>query len=550
MMKMPSFRDLSIKRKLTLITTVTSSIALLLACAAFIKYQLTEMRDGTVAELLILSQVIGTNCTAALAFQDKEFAGVILSGLQADRRILGGWIYAEDGSLFASYLQDSGVDDSAPEIREPGHYFEGDSLLVFQPVRFRERRVGTICLRGDLKHIGLGWRHYAVLITVILGSTLVAFLLSAGWQRSISGPILELTRTARQVSAEKDYALRAVSQSRDELGLLIDDFNEMLAQIQDRDQELERHRNHLEDEVTARTTDLVNLNAELRRSLEKEKELGELKTRFVSMVSHELRTPLTIILSSAELLELCADKLKQEKKDVYFRRIKSAVQHMTNMLTNVLLASKARAGKLKAEPRRLELEVVAANLVATMQPTIGEARIAVKVLGEPRPVWLDPKLLTAVLHNLISNAIKYSPAGSPIEVDLSFAEREVTLVVTDRGMGIPEEDLTHMFEMFHRSANVANLPGTGLGLASVKEFVELEGGRVGIRSKLGSGTSVTVILPAPPIGAEANQPGEVSPQASPETAGNAVASGQDRRPDPDGQPVEGAPLDLNANRRA
>ncbi len=260
-------------------------------------------------------------------------------------------------------------------------------------------------------------------------------------------------------------------------------------------------------------TDRKHAEAELRKALETEKELNELKSRFVSMVSHEFRNPLTSILMSVKLLDEYGDRASFEKKRSYLQRIKSAAKQMTNLLESVLLVGRVEAGKLAFDPEPIDLEAFCRALVEDMQLSAGHLHVITFVSPDREanppeqkfpasptsPVTsfpcLDEKLLWHILSNLLSNAIKYSPQGGTVQLTLSYEREEAVFEIADEGIGIPAEDLPHLFESFHRAANVGKIPGTGLGLAIVKKAVDIHGGKILVRSQVGGGTTFTVKLP-------------------------------------------------------
>ncbi|MBD1890821.1 PAS domain S-box protein [Coleofasciculus sp. FACHB-SPT9] len=235
---------------------------------------------------------------------------------------------------------------------------------------------------------------------------------------------------------------------------------------------------------------------EIRNALEKEKELHELKSRFVSMTSHEFRTPLSTILFSAGLLENYGFKWTEEKKRIHLHRIKTAVQRMDGMLDEVLLIGKNEAGKTEFNPAAIELETFCQDLVAEMQLTAGDRHSLIfSSQGECLAACIDEKLLRHILSNLLSNAIKYTPGGGIIKCELSCHNGEAIFQIKDRGIGIPPQDRQRLFETFHRASNVGNIPGTGLGLAIIKNFVDLHKGKITVESEVGVGTTFTIKLP-------------------------------------------------------
>lgn len=253
-----------------------------------------------------------------------------------------------------------------------------------------------------------------------------------------------------------------------------------------------------ENEVMAIVRDITKrkrAEEDIRNALEKEKELNELKSRFVTMTSHEFRTPLTTILSSTELLQDYAFKWSEEKKNQHFQRIQTAVKHMTQLLNDVLLIGKAEAGKLEYNPAVLDLAQFCHNLVDEIQISIPTHTLIFASTGDCTSVYMDEKLLRHILSNLLSNAIKYSPQGGIVNFRLVCEQGKATFQVQDQGIGIPIADQTQLFNSFHRASNVGTISGTGLGLTIVKKSVDLHGGAIAVKSIIGTGTTFTVTLP-------------------------------------------------------
>lgn len=243
-------------------------------------------------------------------------------------------------------------------------------------------------------------------------------------------------------------------------------------------------------------TERKQLEEELKAALHKEKELNELKSRFVAMTSHEFRTPLSTILSSSELLEHYRHKWTEEKQLLHMHRIQTAVKHMTEMLNNVLVIGKAEAGKLDFIPVPFDLVKYCHYLVEELQLNVNNQHaISFIRQDDSMPCCMDEKLLEHILSNLLSNAIKYSPTGSTVRFSLTLKDGLAVFTIQDQGIGIPPEDLPHLFESFHRATNVGNIQGTGLGLAIVKKCVDTHNGEIAVKSEVGVGTIFSVTLP-------------------------------------------------------
>ena len=237
--------------------------------------------------------------------------------------------------------------------------------------------------------------------------------------------------------------------------------------------------------------------AEVLQTLEREKELSELKSRFVSMTSHEFRTPLAGIMSSIELLSDYGERLDAAERAELAEVIKSSVRRMTQMLDQVLLIGRADAGRLEFRPQPLELKTLVSQLVdevRSLEQRQSAIEIDWRVQGERR--LLDERLVRHILSNLLTNAVKYSPEGGTVQLGVTSSPQQVVFTVTDRGIGIPPEDRPLLFQSFHRGRNVGGISGTGLGLAIVKKAVDLHGGTIQVESNLGKGSRFRVFIPA------------------------------------------------------
>ncbi|MBE9126196.1 MULTISPECIES: ATP-binding protein [unclassified Coleofasciculus] len=255
---------------------------------------------------------------------------------------------------------------------------------------------------------------------------------------------------------------------------------------------LEKEKVRLETEVIERT----RTEAMVRHALEKEQELGEVKSQIITTISHEFRTPLTTIQSSSELLKRYSEKFTDEKKLRHFQKIENAVEHMTQLLNDVILIGQAEAGQLRFTPTQLDLQGLCREVVEEFQSSLGNQHTLIfSGQGDAIQGNLDEKLLQQLLNHLIGNAVKYSPQGGTVRFDLVFQEDKVIFQIQDEGIGIPPEDRQRLFESFYRASNAGTIQGTGLGLAIVKRCVDLQGGQIQVESEVGAGTTVTVTLP-------------------------------------------------------
>jgi PAS domain S-box-containing protein len=263
-------QTLSIQRKQMLVIMLTSTIALLLACMGFVAYEVIVFRQTMTQHLATLARIIGDNTSGALDFNDPKAAQDILSALRAEPNITAACIYTKDSQRFATYRRADVITDFSPlKMEADGHRFADGSLIVSHNITQKGDPVGSIYLQSDLRDLPVRLRKYISIVGIVLcACTLAALLLSSRLQRLLSEPILRLAKTARAVAVEKNYALRAVKQSEDELGRLTDDFNEMLAQIQQRDTALQAANENLEKRVAERTRELEGSLSLLHATLE------------------------------------------------------------------------------------------------------------------------------------------------------------------------------------------------------------------------------------------------------------------------------------------
>lgn len=262
------------------------------------------------------------------------------------------------------------------------------------------------------------------------------------------------------------------------------------------------HQQQLEQLVQQRTQELAVVNAHLQHEIAERQrseaevtqaldELHELKSRFITTASHEFRTPLSIVLTSAELLERLGADCPEERRSRYFQKIREAVRSMTTILTNALTLRKMGTDEIAVQPDSFDLHRFCLSVVSDLQHN---DRIQFRFLGDRSQVNLDPELLSLILNHLLGNALKFSKQA--IDLEMQSGDDRIFLTVSDRGLGIPTEEMALIFEPFHRARNVDTISGGGLGLAIVKQCVELQGGTIGIQSELGQGTIVRVELPS------------------------------------------------------
>lgn len=276
--------------------------------------------------------------------------------------------------------------------------------------------------------------------------------------------------------------------------------NELLVLNEKLEAKVVQRTNDLEDAVNKLLSTnkvLEERESELQVALQKEKELNELKSRFVSMASHEFRTPLSTILSSAQLISRYTDESHNEKREKHINRIKSAVGNLTGILNDFLSLSKIEEGKIVVEKADLDIDELCKTVMDEVKGLLKEGQKIDHTNDQENLVLsIDRRILKNVLFNLLSNAIKYSNEGDVIQCKvISSSKDEIEIHIIDQGIGIPEAEQKYLFERFFRANNVENIQGTGLGLNIVKRYVELLGGKISFTSEINKGTTFKVQIP-------------------------------------------------------
>ena len=506
---MRPFRDISIKRKLIGITMVTSTVALTLACATFMAYDLVTYWKTVTQQLTTLAQIVAESSTAALAFDDRQSARETLAALRAEPNLVAACIYAKDGRPFAAFLRRGSRRDLPSLPGKPGAAFRDHHLVLFQRVVFDGDTIGTVYLKRSLEDLDGRLERYAgIALGVLLVSSLAAFLVSSRLQRVISEPTLRLAQMAGRVSAERDYSLRASKRGNDEIGVLVDSFNEMMGQIQARTLDLHEAQSALEGHVGELCAEI-----ERRRRAQEEtlaakqaaEDSNRAKSAFLANMSHELRTPLNAIIGYSEMLREDAEDRHEAAATADLERITAAGKHLLTLINEVLDLSKVEAGKTElvwedASPARI-LE----DAVGAMAPLAGKNgnKLVVHCAPDLPVMQVDLMKFRQSLYNLLSNACKFTNNGT-IEVDVAQVTvdgaESVEWRVKDSGIGIATDQMHKLFQPFSQvdASTTRKYGGTGLGLAISQRFCQLMGGAITVSSEPGKGSTFTIRLPRHP----------------------------------------------------
>jgi signal transduction histidine kinase/DNA-binding response OmpR family regulator len=509
-MTMARTKDRSISQRLTWMNMLVSSVALVLACAAFIGYDLVTFRSARIDILSMQAQIVSANTVTALVFDDPDSANKTLSAFQSDPQILSAVIYSADGKPFAIYSRPrSGPVPSLPPLRNNQMVIDsvrnGEVLLV-RTIEFDGKPAGIVFLRSDAEALNRRLElYFGIASVVLLMSLLAALAVSAVFRRSVAQPIVELAAVAREVSLTRAYSLRVPSvHGHGEVSILIDSFNQMLRQIEKGKASLEQAHAELEHRVEERTAELVAAQKEVEafsqsvlRAKEEVERASRFKDQFLSTMSHELRTPLNAVLGFSELLADDRYGPLSERQARYVNHIHTSGQHLLRLINDILDLSKIEAGRLQLSIEDVAVDAVFADVCESLQPLVDKnAHVLVQNTAAGLCIRADATRFKQMLMNLLGNAIKFTPRGGKIELAARQAGDMIQIEVRDSGPGIPPEDKQRIFDAFHRlrqSEKAAE--GTGLGLAITRRLVELHGGQLDVESEPGRGSCFFFTLP-------------------------------------------------------
>ncbi len=497
-------KDRPIKQSLMAIVLLTCGAALVLACASIAVYETVAVRGSNLRELSLMADLIGSNSSVAISFKDAQAASETLETLKTLPDVTVGRIYEKDGTPFATYVRKGAHSGAIPAAgRAEGSTFSGGTLHLNRDIYTNGKKIGSVYLELELTEVNRRIARYTMILgAVLLVSLVFAFLVASRLQRTISGPILELAQRASSIRQGGDYTIGQIKGGHQEIRILLESFDAMLSAINQRDTELREHREHLEDEVVARTRELRVANAELvsaKESAENAKGVAETASRakgeFLANMSHEIRTPMNGILGMVELA--METDLSLTQRD-YLSVVKSSADGLLCLINDILDFSKIEAGKLALDSHPFHLHKAIAELMKglSLQAHQKGLELAYELDSSvPERVVGDIGRVRQIITNLIGNAIKFTAHGEVVLTVKLEEQQEEDLVlmfkVRDTGIGIEPQKLSKIFEAFEQAdtSTTRHFGGSGLGLSISKRLVELMQGQILVESKVGEGST-------------------------------------------------------------
>jgi signal transduction histidine kinase/CheY-like chemotaxis protein len=514
----------SIRNKLVSIVMLTTLVALIVSLGAIVAYDLRSYHNNLITDMTTQAELLGHMTAPALTFDDKQLAAENLGLFRIRTSVRAAAIYNARGELFATYKRS---DDVMPFPHLPNGDMiqtEGTNLLVFKRIMSDGVVLGTVYLYADYDLVRRTFDYIGIAAIVALVALTIVYFLISRLEKFVTRPVYAISKIAHDVVAQRDYSRRAEKVSDDEVGMLVDSFNDMLAVIERRTKDLERSNQEiarevdkrslaqneimrlntdLENRVRERTIQLEAANEELAQAKANAEMANQAKSSFLSSMSHELRTPLNAILGFGQILASETLPSTPIQKKEFIGHILKAGRHLLALINEVLDLAKVESGTMVLSLEPVGMAEILQECQTMLAPMASQRNISLVFPGtDDLHVTADRTRLKQVLLNLLSNAIKYNREAGAVVVSCDVASTgHIRIAVKDTGAGLHQEQLDALFQPFNRLGKESSAEeGTGIGLVVTKRLVELMGGTIGVSSTVGIGTVFWIDLkPAIPM---------------------------------------------------
>ncbi len=476
----------TIAGKLTRLNLRVTGTALLLAYVAFLAYDLYTLRKDLISSLTTEAGIVGENSVTALVFDDQQAAESTLSALEHSPHIRWAVIERPDGSAFARYPHGGqgvpGPNTTLARGQSLAYWTRGTNILLGRRIDFQGNNLGAVYLLAETSELAHRARQFGLLSALILAFCYgIAVFATSTIRHLVTNPLTELAETAQVVSKEKDYSIRApMPRSSDEIAFLVQSFNEMLEQIQERDRALEASRNDLEQRVRERTAELTEANKELEA--------------FSYSVAHDLRGPLQQVTNIAFLLRNSSGAGLSPEDRALIEKLADNTGGMAALIDDLLNLSSATSTPLRRAA--IDLSQMAKTILERLEAEDAGRQTRCTVARGAYAI-ADEGLMHIVLDNLLSNAWKYTSKTEAAEIEFGFAENGAGMVyfVRDNGAGFNPRYSDRLFRPFQRLHSQSEFPGTGIGLATALRIVSRHGGKIWAEGQEGRGAAFYFTLP-------------------------------------------------------
>jgi signal transduction histidine kinase len=475
----PPVRRSSIAARLTWMNVLVSGIGLLLAYVSFLAYNLYAYREAAISSLSGEAQIIGSNSASAIIYNDEVSARTTLAALDSSSEVVAAAIYTPSGELFAQYARGAAPPPQPREIpngQMKASWVDGLDIVAGSQIVLQGKVAGTVYIQARLHGLRKQAMQYATIAGVVLVFCLVvALLVGTVFRRILARPIVSLAEVAHMVSRYRDYSLRFTpEQSYDELVSLTHAFNEMLAEIQQRDAALEQAKTGLELRVEERTAQLQAANRELEA--------------FSYTVAHDMRAPLQTLTNVCYLIQQTDHGEFSGERAPMLAQLSVSVSAMSAMIDDLLDLSRSTSAPLHL--KQLDLSRVASSILEGLAEANPDRQVET-VIHKKCQVNADPGLMQIVLQNLLRNAWKFTGLRQGARIEFGCAERDGATVffIRDNGAGFDQRFADRLFQPFQRLHAVSEFPGTGIGLATVQRIIRRHGGDVWAEGEVDKGAT-------------------------------------------------------------